>query len=174
MAEEGKKRGQAVCYFEAAVERLKEAWKNAEKISSDKTAVYKDVHTFTTDVLMGKSVTALLFFRTPPSLSSTQSQIGQKGQWLCLFRESAYLSQSACGPRSVCTTTEKIPREREQHSARLPLFTGVIVAKPQPFDCHDPDVCGADIFNKLVPMVISSSNSSSCDTLFLLSLSLTL
>jgi hypothetical protein len=64
VAEEGKKRGQAVCYFEAAVERLKEAWKNAEKISSDKTTVFKDVHTFTSDVLMGKSVSSLPFFLT--------------------------------------------------------------------------------------------------------------
>ena len=54
VAEEGKKRGQAVCYYEAAVERLKEAWKNAEKISSDRTAVFKDTHQFTNDVLTGK------------------------------------------------------------------------------------------------------------------------
>lgn len=54
MAEEAKKRGQAVCYYEAAVERLKEAWKNAEKISSDKTAIFKDVQQFTSDVLTGK------------------------------------------------------------------------------------------------------------------------
>ena len=53
-AEEAKKRGQAVCYYEAAVERLKEAWKNAEKISSDKTNVFKDAHTFTNDVMIGK------------------------------------------------------------------------------------------------------------------------
>jgi len=31
---------------------------------------------------------------------------------------------------------------------------GAIVAKPQPFDCHDIEVCGADIFQKLVPLVI--------------------
>ena len=54
VAEETKKRGQAVCYYEAAVERLKEAWKNAEKISSDKTNIFKDAHIFTTDVIMGK------------------------------------------------------------------------------------------------------------------------
>ena len=53
-ADETKKRGQAVCYYEAAVERLKEAWKNAEKISSDKTNVFKDAHAFTNDVLMGR------------------------------------------------------------------------------------------------------------------------
>jgi hypothetical protein len=33
------------------------------------------------------------------------------------------------------------------------LFKGAIVAKPQPFDCHDPDISGPDIFQKLVPMV---------------------
>lgn len=27
------------------------------------------------------------------------------------------------------------------------------MAKPQAFDCHDSDVSGADIFQKLVPMV---------------------
>ena len=32
-------------------------------------------------------------------------------------------------------------------------FKGAIVAKPQPFDCHDPEVCGSDIFQKLVPLV---------------------
>lgn len=30
---------------------------------------------------------------------------------------------------------------------------GAIVAKSQAFDCHDPEVCGADIFQKLVPLV---------------------
>jgi len=34
------------------------------------------------------------------------------------------------------------------------LFLGAIVAKPQPFDCHDTEVCGVDIFQKLVPLVI--------------------
>ncbi len=34
------------------------------------------------------------------------------------------------------------------------LFIGAIVAKPQPFDCHDPEVSGVDIFQKLVPLVI--------------------
>ena len=54
VAEENKKRGEAVCYYEAAVERLKDAWKNAEKLSSDKTNAFKDAHIFTNDVLMGK------------------------------------------------------------------------------------------------------------------------
>jgi hypothetical protein len=54
IAEESKKYGQSVCYYEAAVERLKEAWKTAEKISSDRTNVFKDAHVFTNDVLMGK------------------------------------------------------------------------------------------------------------------------
>jgi hypothetical protein len=54
IAEESKKYGQSVCYFEVAVERLKEAWKNAEKISSDRTNIFKDAHAFTNDVLMGK------------------------------------------------------------------------------------------------------------------------
>lgn len=53
-AEENKKHGQAVCYYEAGVERLKEAWKNAEKISSDKVNTFKDAHTFTNDVITGK------------------------------------------------------------------------------------------------------------------------
>lgn len=35
----------------------------------------------------------------------------------------------------------------------LPAVQGAIVAKPQPFDCHDPEVCGTDIFQKLVPLV---------------------
>ncbi len=54
IAEENKKRGEAVCYYENAVERLKDSWKNAEKISSDKTSIYKDAHTFTTEIIMGK------------------------------------------------------------------------------------------------------------------------
>ncbi|CAF4841634.1 unnamed protein product, partial [Rotaria socialis] len=29
-----------------------------------------------------------------------------------------------------------------------------IVAKSQAFDCHDPDVSGPDIFQKLIPMAI--------------------
>jgi hypothetical protein len=33
------------------------------------------------------------------------------------------------------------------------FFEGAIVAKPQPFDCNDTEVCGADIFQKLVPLV---------------------
>jgi hypothetical protein len=33
-------------------------------------------------------------------------------------------------------------------------FVGAVVAKSQPFDCHDADVCGVDIFQKLVPLVI--------------------
>jgi hypothetical protein len=54
LSEENKKRGQAVCYYEVAIEKLRDAWKNAEKISSDKTLVYKDAHTFTNDVVAGK------------------------------------------------------------------------------------------------------------------------
>lgn len=54
VSEENKKHGQIVCYYEAAVERLKEAWKNAEKISSDRANVFKEAHIFTTDVLVGK------------------------------------------------------------------------------------------------------------------------
>lgn len=33
------------------------------------------------------------------------------------------------------------------------VYQGVVVAKSQAFDCHDPDVSGPDIFQKLVPMV---------------------
>lgn len=54
VAEENKKHGDAVCYFENALERLKEGWKNAEKISSDKTAIFKEIHTFTHDILAEK------------------------------------------------------------------------------------------------------------------------
>ncbi len=54
ISEENKKRGETVCYFENAVERLKDSWKNAEKISSDKTSIYKDAHTFTMDIIMMK------------------------------------------------------------------------------------------------------------------------
>ncbi|CAF0965313.1 unnamed protein product [Adineta ricciae] len=109
VAEESKKYGQSVCYYEAAVERLKEAWKNAEKISSDKTNVFKDAHTFTYDVVMGKFKVAKrdndsVYFEKVPALSSLQA------------------------------------------------VQGAIVAKPQPFDCHDAEVCGPDIFQKLVPL----------------------
>lgn len=54
IAEGDKKYGQMVCYYESAVEKLKEAWKSAEKISSEKAAPLKDAHLFTFDVLMGK------------------------------------------------------------------------------------------------------------------------
>jgi len=37
--------------------------------------------------------------------------------------------------------------------ASLQAIQGIIVAKPQPFDCHDPEVSGTDIFHKLVPLV---------------------
>ncbi|CAF1355817.1 unnamed protein product [Rotaria sordida] len=109
IAEENKKHGQAVCYYEVAVERLKEAWKNGEKISSDKTNIFKDAHMFTNDVIMGKYKVAKrdndsVYFEKVPTLSS------------------------------------------------LPAVQGAIVAKPQPFDCHDPEVCGVDIFQKLVPL----------------------
>ncbi|CAF0888609.1 unnamed protein product [Adineta steineri] len=109
VAEENKKYGQSVCYYEAGVERLKEAWKNAEKISSDKANVFKDAHTFTNDVVMGKYKVAKrdndsVYFEKVPALSS------------------------------------------------LPAVQGAIVAKSQPFDCHDPEVCGTDIFQKLVPL----------------------
>ncbi|CAF1159923.1 unnamed protein product [Rotaria sp. Silwood1] len=109
IAEENKKHGQSVCYYEAAVERLKEAWKNAEKISSDKTNIFKDAHMFTNDVIMGKYKVAKrdndsVYFEKVPTLSS------------------------------------------------LPAIQGAIVAKSQPFDCHDAEVCGQDIFQKLVPL----------------------
>jgi hypothetical protein len=89
---------------------LKEAWKTSEKISSDRTNVFKDPHAFTNDVLTGKYKAAKrdndsVYFDKVPALSS------------------------------------------------LPAIQAVIVAKPQPFDCHDPEVCGPDIFQKLVPLV---------------------
>ena len=39
----------------------------------------------------------------------------------------------------------------------LPVIQGAIVAKPQPFDWHDPNVSGQDIFHKLVPLVTVDS-----------------
>ncbi|CAF1202317.1 unnamed protein product, partial [Didymodactylos carnosus] len=108
-AEDNKKRGEAVCYYEAAVERLKEAWKNAAKISNDKVQPFQESCTFTTDVLVGKYKSAKrdndsVFFEKVPTLSS------------------------------------------------LTAVQGAIVAKPQSFDFQDPDVCGPDIFQRLVPM----------------------
>lgn len=43
--------------------------------------------------------------------------------------------------------------KEKQNTMSFFLFKGVMVAKPQPFDCHDQEVCGADIFQKLVPLV---------------------
>ena len=54
LADESKKRGEAVCYYENAVEQLKEAWKNATKISSDKSAIYKDAHTYALELVTEK------------------------------------------------------------------------------------------------------------------------
>jgi hypothetical protein len=48
---------------------------------------------------------------------------------------------------------EKVPT-----LSSLPAIQGAILAKPQPFDCHDPEVCGADIFQKLVPLVMMKFN----------------
>lgn len=50
----------------------------------------------------------------------------------------------------------KVMQQEIFDAEKLLRFSGVIVAKPQPFDCHDPDVCGADIFQKLVPLVIET------------------
>ncbi|CAF1254501.1 unnamed protein product [Rotaria sordida] len=111
IADENKKHGEAVCYLENAIERLKDGWKNAEKISTDKTNIYKDAHTFTIDMIMEKYKIVKrdndnVYFEKVPTLSS------------------------------------------------LPAVQGAIVAKSQSFDCHDPDVSGSDIFQKLVPMDI--------------------
>lgn len=54
IADENKKHGEVVCYFENALERLKDGWKNAEKISSDKTALFKEVQTYTHDMMAEK------------------------------------------------------------------------------------------------------------------------
>ena len=43
---------------------------------------------------------------------------------------------------------EKVPA-----LSSLAAVQGGIIAKPLPFDCHDPEVCGPDIFQKLVPLV---------------------
>ncbi|CAF0803217.1 unnamed protein product [Didymodactylos carnosus] len=106
---ENKKRGEAVCYYEAAVERLQEAWKSAAKISNDKLQPFQESHTFSTDVIVGKYKSAKrdndsVFFEKVPALSS------------------------------------------------LTAVQGAIVAKPQSFDFQDPEVCGPDIFQRLLPM----------------------
>lgn len=110
VSEEAKKRGHAVCFYQSAVDRLNEAWKTAEKISSDKTSMFKDVHQFASDVFNGK-------------FKATKRD-----------NDSVYF--------------EKVPI-----LSSLPAVQGVTVAKSQFFDCHDPDVSGVDIFQKLVPLV---------------------
>ncbi|CAF1156375.1 unnamed protein product [Rotaria sp. Silwood1] len=111
IADENKKHGEAVCYFENAIERLKDGWKTAEKISTDKTNLYKDAHSFTIDIIM------------------------EKYKIVKRDNDSVYF--------------EKVPA-----LSSLPIVQGAIVAKSQSFDCHDPDVSGPDIFQKLVPMDI--------------------
>ena len=54
LAEESKKRSEALCYYENSMEKLKEAWKNATKISSDKAAIYKDAHTYALGLIQDK------------------------------------------------------------------------------------------------------------------------
>ncbi|CAF1153019.1 unnamed protein product [Adineta ricciae] len=111
IAEETKKRGEAVCYFENAVERLKDGWKNAEKVSSDKTSVYKDVHAFTTNIITAKY-------------------------------------------KSMKRDNDNVYFEKVPTLSSLPVVRGAVVAKSQAFDCQNSDVCGADIFQKLVPLDI--------------------
>lgn len=56
LADENKKRGEAVCYYENAAEQLKDAWRNATKISSDRSSIYKDAHTYTLELVTEKYV----------------------------------------------------------------------------------------------------------------------
>ncbi|UJR31730.1 hypothetical protein I4U23_019210 [Adineta vaga] len=111
IAEENKKRGEAVCYFENAVERLKDGWKNAEKLSTDKTSIYKDAHAFTSNIITGRY-------------------------------------------KSIKRDNDSVYFEKVPSFSSLPAVRGAIVAKSQAFDCHNSDVCGSDIFQKLVPLDI--------------------
>ncbi|CAF3260744.1 unnamed protein product [Rotaria sp. Silwood2] len=132
IAEENKKHGESVCYFENAIERLKDGWKNAEKISTDKTSIYKDAHTFTIDIIMGKYKIVKrdndnVYFEKVPALSSLPTVQGN---------------------------LIKVILQKKRQLFVYIIIKGAIVAKPQAFDCHDPDVSGPDIFQKLVPMDI--------------------
>ena len=147
-----------MCYYEAAVERMKEAWKNAEKISSDKTAAFKDVNTFTNDVLTGKSVTSLRSPLPPSSLSLISSRFkSAKRDNDCVYFEKVPTLASLPAIQGQHATTENNLTLIIIIIIVLSSFTGAIVAKPQLFDSHDPDVSGTDIFHKLVPMVISAT-----------------
>lgn len=55
--------------------------------------------------------------------------------------------------KSAKRDNDSVYYEKVPTLASLPAIQGVIVAKPQPFDCHDPEVSGTDIFHKLVPLV---------------------
>lgn len=54
VAEENKKRGEMVCYYENALEQVKEAWKNATKISSDKAAPFKEAYSYALELFSEK------------------------------------------------------------------------------------------------------------------------
>jgi hypothetical protein len=54
LADENKKRGEAVCYYEHSIEQLKAAWKSATKISTDKTTMFKDAHNFLIELFTEK------------------------------------------------------------------------------------------------------------------------
>lgn len=54
IAEENKKHGETLCYYENALERLTDGWKTAEKISSEKTNLFKEAHAYLNDIIIAK------------------------------------------------------------------------------------------------------------------------
>jgi tyrosine-protein phosphatase non-receptor type 23 len=59
--------------------------------------------------------------------------------------------------KAVKRDNDSVYFEKVPTLTSLSAVQGAIVAKPQLFDCHDADVSGPDIFQKLVPMVIKYS-----------------
>ncbi|CAF4256660.1 unnamed protein product [Rotaria socialis] len=81
IAEDNRKHGECVCYYENSIERLTNGWKTAEKISTDKTNAYKEANTFTNDMIMRKYKIAKrdndnVYFEKIPALSSLPSVQG--------------------------------------------------------------------------------------------------
>lgn len=131
VTEEKKKRGEALCYYENAVEQLKEAWKNATKISSDKASIFKEGHAFVMDLFSEKCRIAKrdndsVYFEKVPNLSQLPVIHGRTVE------------------RRDCLVPERF------------VSIGAVVAKPQFFDCHDANVSGPDLFQNLIPMVRSN------------------
>ncbi len=57
--------------------------------------------------------------------------------------------------KAVKRDNDSVYFEKVPSLTSLPAVQGAVVAKPLSFDCHDPDISGPDIFQKLVPMVYS-------------------